>query len=891
MTWSNRGWVITGSNFTDAPAGAPVNAPPVADPQSVSVLEDGYIAITLTATDPEGAPLTYAVLSGPSNGVLTGTAPNLIYTPTPNYFGSDSFTFQADDGTNLSNIATVSITVVNVNDAPTANPQSVVVVQDGYIAITLTGSDPEGNPLTYAVASGPSNGVLTGTAPNLTYTPTTSYVGPDSFTFTVNDGYVDSAPATVSIDVQVFIPAATLSADWIATSTIPSQLTFTRSGTATYIDSAGIIQTAASGVPRFNYDGYTLEREGLLIETQRTNNALNSGNLSSWTPVNLVGTANTTETTAPDGSNTATVYTETTATGQHRISTSASFASWSNGTTYSASIYAKARERNNIVIRAVGHTTDANRYISVQYNLTTGVATPYQGVIEAGQLLTYSMQGMPNGWWRCTVSWRAQSATGMDTSLDTFRICVSDGVATPTSFGVPEYTGDETKGIYLWGAQIEAGVKPTSYIPTTTAAVTRAVENLRVNSTTGWYNDPAWTVVHDTKRSIYSSNTPVDNWRHGPVDLEAQLTDLTYVRDIGQFFGLTGRSIDGGFWSFDGQAVVPSWNTPVMRDSQGAAVYSPDLNQFVMAHGTHSFGTVPARAYSTPGPDGGELAMTWTLQTIAAGVNGSSDMIWVPELSLYVSVVDNGTNRAMTSPDGYTWSASPISGSVAWRALTWAKELGLIVAVGGTGGIATSPDGSTWTNQTSPAGVWTSVTWAPELSLLVAVGTNAIATSSDGINWTSRTSPANQAWTCVAWSPELGYFAALSNNGTQRKMVSSDGINWSLRGGFSTPTGNTDSAYAWRKIVWSREFGSFVGIAFSTTNNLANLTWTPPTYTTRRFIRRRSARSTDKWVTGTNINGLLCSNLADITIANIKYYNVNFTQPQVNEILDQFYDP
>lgn len=201
MTWTNRGWNRFGSAFTERRAGEPANAPPVADPQSVSVLEDGYIAITLTATDPEGSPLTYAVLSGPSNGVLSGTAPNLVYTPTANYFGPDSFTFQADDGTNLSNIATISIAVINVNDAPIANPQSVSVLEDGYIGITLTGSDIDGNPLTYTVVSGPTSGALTGTAPNLTYTPTPNYFGPDSFSFTVNDGYVDSAPATISITV------------------------------------------------------------------------------------------------------------------------------------------------------------------------------------------------------------------------------------------------------------------------------------------------------------------------------------------------------------------------------------------------------------------------------------------------------------------------------------------------------------------------------------------------------------------------------------------------------------------------------------------------------------------------------------------------------------------
>jgi hypothetical protein len=82
-----------------------------------------------------------------------------------------------------------------------ANPQSVTTVQDTAKAITLTGTDVDGNPLTYSVMTQPTYGTLSGTAPNLTYTPTAGYTGPDSFTFTVYDGALASAPATVSITV------------------------------------------------------------------------------------------------------------------------------------------------------------------------------------------------------------------------------------------------------------------------------------------------------------------------------------------------------------------------------------------------------------------------------------------------------------------------------------------------------------------------------------------------------------------------------------------------------------------------------------------------------------------------------------------------------------------
>src|SRR5205823_9996627 len=100
-----------------------------------------------------------------------------------------------------SNIATVSITVNPVNDAPVASSQAVVTDEDTAKAITLGASDIEGSALTYAIGTGPAHGTLSGTAPTLTYTPAANYNGPDSFTFTANDGELNSNIATVTITV------------------------------------------------------------------------------------------------------------------------------------------------------------------------------------------------------------------------------------------------------------------------------------------------------------------------------------------------------------------------------------------------------------------------------------------------------------------------------------------------------------------------------------------------------------------------------------------------------------------------------------------------------------------------------------------------------------------
>src|SRR5258706_15583368 len=98
--------------------------------------------------------------------------------------------------------ATVSFPVTPVNDPPIANPQSVVAQINGSVAINLTASDVDGDALTYTIASQPTNGKLTGTAPNVVYTPKKNFYGSDSFTFTANDGHGGQSTATVSIFVN-----------------------------------------------------------------------------------------------------------------------------------------------------------------------------------------------------------------------------------------------------------------------------------------------------------------------------------------------------------------------------------------------------------------------------------------------------------------------------------------------------------------------------------------------------------------------------------------------------------------------------------------------------------------------------------------------------------------
>lgn len=181
-----------------------VNAPPTADPQAVSTFTDTAKVITLTGTDLDGpSNLTYTVVTQPVHGTLdVGSIPDVTYTPTNGYNGADSFTFTVFDGLSNSEPATVSIDVLNY--VPVADTKFAFTQADTPVAITLSGSDAEGSNLTYNVATQPANGTLVtnGALPALTYTPTNGFTGVDSFTYTVNDGDDDSAPATVTVSVS-----------------------------------------------------------------------------------------------------------------------------------------------------------------------------------------------------------------------------------------------------------------------------------------------------------------------------------------------------------------------------------------------------------------------------------------------------------------------------------------------------------------------------------------------------------------------------------------------------------------------------------------------------------------------------------------------------------------
>jgi formylglycine-generating enzyme required for sulfatase activity len=224
-------------------------APVIAEGASVNVIlsEDSAptpFSLTLHATDADGDAIGWWVLTPASHGTATeigsGTSLPVVYQPGANFNGSDSFVMQAYDPWGAKTSITVNVTIQPVNDAPVANAQFVSVAINTPQAITLTGSDIEGSELTYAVVDQPTHGALSGTPPNVTYTPFLNYKGSDSFTFEVNDGTADSlAPATVTLWMNAMAAQGGTMTNYTANGTNYTAHIFTTVGSASLVVSSG----------------------------------------------------------------------------------------------------------------------------------------------------------------------------------------------------------------------------------------------------------------------------------------------------------------------------------------------------------------------------------------------------------------------------------------------------------------------------------------------------------------------------------------------------------------------------------------------------------------------------------------------------------------------------
>jgi VCBS repeat-containing protein len=188
---------------------------PVSQDDSFTMNEDEVLTIPGPAgilhndSDADGDPMTAALVTGPANGNVTlATDGSFVYTPAANFHGSDSFVYQASDGTSSGNLATVSITVNSVNDKPVAANDVFTLDEDNSLEISGPGvmandPDADGDPLTATLVSGPVHGSFTlGLDGSFAYTPAANFHGVDGFSYLVSDGTSLSSVATVTLEVN-----------------------------------------------------------------------------------------------------------------------------------------------------------------------------------------------------------------------------------------------------------------------------------------------------------------------------------------------------------------------------------------------------------------------------------------------------------------------------------------------------------------------------------------------------------------------------------------------------------------------------------------------------------------------------------------------------------------
>jgi hypothetical protein len=239
-----------------------------------------------------------------------------------------------------------------------------------------------------------------------------------------------------------------------------------------------VLLTAGGGQPRFDHNPTTSESLGLLIEEQRTNVSLYSSYFASgWTRDFSSVTANSV--VAPDGTLSAATLVEDTTTNFHLAYPAAVTAA---AATYTASVYLKQAGRRYAAVQIYINGATSRYTILVDLSNGSFVSSNNVGTPTS---TSYSITSVGNDWYRVSV-------TAAQTSTSSLGIAIgASSSATPSySSGLPVYAGNGWNSIYFWGAQVEAGAFPTSYIPTTSASATRAADVVSMSGAnfSSWYS-------------------------------------------------------------------------------------------------------------------------------------------------------------------------------------------------------------------------------------------------------------------------------------------------------------------------------------------------------------------------------------------------------------------
>lgn len=279
---------------------------------------------------------------------------------------------------------------------------------------------------------------------------------------------------------------------------LPPGLTYTNSSTVrTYFGADGLLKTAAANKAIFEYDPLTLALRGMRWEMEQRTNLLTYSEQfdnAAWTKAS--GTISANSTTAPDGTLTADLFTETTANAQHYVLQTAASGTGRATLTF----HVKPNGRTRVLIRSELPQTFG---LSAKFDLTGN------GSVISG---TGTITALANGWYRCTAT-SAENGNG----ASGYHLIQLIGPA-----DADVYAGDGSSGIFLWGAQLEAAASASSYIPTASAAVIRQPDVLTASSISPWFNPSEGTVLFEgivadlasaTSRGMYCFHNGTDNNR------------------------------------------------------------------------------------------------------------------------------------------------------------------------------------------------------------------------------------------------------------------------------------------------------------------------------------------------------------------------------------------
>lgn len=390
--------------------------------------------------------------------------------------------------------------------------------------------------------------------------------------------------------------------NFVGTTSLDSRVTFTRASTATFVGSNGLIQTAAIDAPRFDYNPATLAPRGLLIEEQRINLLTYSEQFdnAAWTKSNITVTAN--NTTSPDGTLNADKLVVTSAGTNANCTQSPALTA---STAYTETVYAKKSEWGWLALEIRGESIDA---IQAWFNLNTGAV----GTIVGAGTATITDAG--NGWYRCSLT----RTMGLTTTSPRVRVY-------PTNANALFSTGDGTSGIFVWGAQLEAGAFATSYIPTVAAAVTRSPDVATMTGTnfSSWFNAVQGTFVAQFTPSTISGTRAVldanDNTANESIRLQNVSAD--------PFFTVTDGGVDQA--SIDAGTVAANTNYKI------AAAY--EVNNFAVSLGGGTVGT-----------DTSGTLPTVTQMQIGNSAGGNRLNGYICQISYYNTRLTNTTLQALS---------------------------------------------------------------------------------------------------------------------------------------------------------------------------------------------------------------------------------------------------